>query len=217
LVLFYVLAIAIVLTVVPWTELASGGSVTASPFVRVFAGAGIPAAATITNFVVLTAALSSANTNLYLTTRMLHSLARDGYAPARVGRLSQSGVPRDALVLSAIGLAIAAVISVVAADSAYVALFGVSVFGALIVWILILLTHWKFRRTRRAQGQPDSPVRLWGAPVVVPLAILFLAAVTLSTPFIDGLQSAWEAGVPFFVLLSVAYLIVRRRRLTSRE
>ncbi|WP_052371810.1 amino acid permease [Amycolatopsis taiwanensis] len=215
LVMFYVLAIAIVLTVVPWTAISQEGTVTESPFVRVFAGAGIPAAATITNFVVLTAALSSANTNLYLTTRMLHSLARDGYAPARVGRLNRSGVPRDALVLSALGLALAAILSVAAADSAYVALFGVSIFGALVVWILILLTHWKFRRTRRAKGLPDSPVRLWAARVTVPLAILFLTAVMLSTPFIDGLQSAWKAGVPFFVLLSVAYLIVRRRRITA--
>jgi L-asparagine transporter-like permease len=147
---------------------------------------------------------------------MLHSLAEDGYAPARVGRLSSSGVPRDALVLSAIGLALAAVVSVVAADSAYVALFGVSIFGALVVWILILLTHWKFRRTRQANGEPDSPVRLWGARVTVPLAIVFLAAVTVSTPFIDGLQSAWKAGVPFFVLLSIAYLVVRRREVRDR-
>lgn len=208
LVLFYVLAIAIVLAVVPWTVTAQGGTVDTSPFVRVFESAGIPAAATITNFVVLTAALSSANTNLYLTTRMLHSLAGDGYAPAWTGRLSRAGVPRNALVLSALGLALAATLSVTSADSAYVALFGISVFGALLVWILILVTHWAFRRA----SERPSPVRLWGAPVTTGLAAVFLLAVMVSTAFIDGLDTAWMAGLPFFVLLIVSHTVITRRR-----
>lgn len=217
LVLFYVLAIAIVLAAVPWDTLAQGGAVTTSPFVRVFAGAGIPAAATITNFVVLTAALSSANTNLYVTTRMLHSLARDGYAPAAAGRLSRSGVPRNALAASALGLTLAAAVSVASSSTAYVALFGVSVFGALVVWIMILVTHWAFRRTRAAQGLPDSPVRLWAAPVTVGLAVLFLVAVLISMAFIDSLRPAWTAGIPFFAVLTVAYLLVARKQRRAKD
>ncbi|WP_037064247.1 amino acid permease [Pseudonocardia acaciae] len=209
LVLFYVLAIAIVLTVVPWTTTAAhGGTIAASPFVLVFNGAGISAAATVINFVVITAALSSANTNLYLTTRMLHSLAHDGYAPAWTGRLSRAGVPRNALVLSALGLALAATLSKVAEDSAYVALFGVSIFGALVVWIMILVTHWAFRRAR---GDQPAPARLWGAPYTTGLAALFLCAVLVSTAFIEGLEAAWLAGVPFFALLTIAYLVLARR------
>ncbi|PZG21143.1 amino acid permease [Nonomuraea aridisoli] len=209
--LFYVLAISVVLTVVPWTTTAQGGEVTESPFVRVFAAAGIPAAATVMNFVVLTAALSSANTNLYLTTRMLHSLAANRYAPAWTGRLSASGVPRNALALSALGLALAAGVSAASESEAYLALFGVSVFGALVVWFLILLTHHAFRRSRAAQGLPASPVRLWGAPVTSSVVMVFLAAVLVSTLFIDSLRPAWWAGVPFFVILSVAYVVASRR------
>jgi L-asparagine transporter-like permease len=209
--LFYVLAIAVVLTVVPWTATAHGGSVTESPFVTVFSAAGIPAAATIMNFVVLTAALSSANTNLYLTTRMMHSLASHGYSPAWTGRLSASGVPRNALTLSALGLALAAIVSAASESGAYLALFGVSVFGALIVWLFILVTHYAFRRTRAAQGLPPSPVRLWGAPVTSVVVMLFLAAVLVSTLFIEPLRPAWWAGVPFLIVLTVAYLITSRR------
>ncbi|MFG2076108.1 amino acid permease [Nonomuraea maritima] len=209
--LFYVAAIAIVLTVVPWTVTAQGGEVTESPFVSVFSAAGIPAAATVMNFVVLTAALSSANTNLYLTTRMLHSLASNRYAPAWTGRLSASGVPRNALALSALGLALAAGVSAASESEAYLALFGVSVFGALVVWLIILLTHHAFRRTRAAQGLPPSPVRLWGAPVTSGVVMLFLAAVLVSTLFIESLRPAWWAGVPFFVILSVAYVVASRR------
>jgi L-asparagine transporter-like permease len=213
--LFYVVAIAIVLTVVPWPVTAQGGSVTESPFVTVFSAAGVPAAATIMNFVVLTAALSSANTNLYLTTRMMHSLAANGYAPRWTGRLSRAGVPRNALALSALGLALAAGVSAASESGAYLALFGVSVFGALVVWLLILATHQAFRRKRAAQGLPPSPVRLWGAPVTSGVVMVFLAAVIVSTLFIEPLRPAWWAGVPFFVIVSAAYVIASRRARTG--
>ncbi|HEX6454641.1 MAG TPA: amino acid permease [Trebonia sp.] len=211
--LFYILAIGIVVALVPWTVTASGGTVSASPFVRLFGIAGLPAAAGVMNFVVLTAALSSANTNIYLTTRMLHSLALDRYAPRTLGRVSPSGVPRFALLLSAAGLGLAAILSVYSPNNAYEALFGVSVFGALVVWILILATHAAFRRKR---GQEPAPVRLWGAPVTSALAALALAGILVSTGFINGLSIAWKAGVPFFVLLIIAYAVVARRRSAQR-
>src|SRR5271168_399177 len=92
LVVFYVLAIGIMLAMTPWNQ--TGNDLTGSPFVRALSIARIPFAAGIMNLVVITAALSSANTNLYLTTRMLFSLARGRYAPQWLGRLSGNGVPR---------------------------------------------------------------------------------------------------------------------------
>jgi L-asparagine transporter-like permease len=210
--LFYCLAIAVVVTIVPWTQTAKGGDVTASPFVRLFDIAGIPAAAGVMNFVVLTAALSSANANTYITTRMLHALAGDRQAPAWLGRLGRGGVPYRAVLVSAVGLAIAAFLSVNSEKGAYVMLFGVSVFGALVVWILILVTHMAFRRSRAASGLPPSPVRLWAAPITTGLAAVGLLAILISTAFVDGLTSAWKAGVPFFVILSIAYAVIARRR-----
>lgn len=214
--MFYVLAIAVVLIVTPWTLTAQvGNDIHASPFVKVAAAAGIPAAATAMNFVVLTAALSSANTNLYLTTRMLHSLAAHRYAPHWTGTVSRRGVPARALVLSTGGLLIAAVISVAAANTAYIALFGVSVFGALVVWLFILVTHLRFRWVRSRSHLPASPTRLWGAPVTTGCAIVFLGAVLISTNFIDGLRWTWAAGIPFFAILLIAYRIVTRHSRTD--
>lgn len=208
--LFYILAILVMVTVVPWTVTAQGGDLTASPFVKVFSYAGIPAAATIMNFVVLTAALSSANTNLYLTTRMLHSLAEHRLAPAWTGRLSPSGVPRLALLLSATGMLVATILSWNQNSGAYLVLFGISVFAALVVWILILATHIAFRAKRRQLGLPDSSFRLWGAPFTPGLVIAFLVLVLYSTTRIEGLDPAWKFGLPFFAVLVVAYLIIRR-------
>src|SRR6266545_7418116 len=94
LIIFYVLAISVMLTMTPWNQLAEGGrGITGSPFVRAFASAGIPYAAGIMNLVVISAALSSANSNLYLTTRMLFSLSRSGYLPAWASAVSPAGVP----------------------------------------------------------------------------------------------------------------------------
>ncbi len=98
--LFYILALAIVVTFVPWTE--TGATVvTQSPFVRVFAHSGIRHAAGIMNFVVLSAALSSMNTNVYLCSRMLFSLSRGGYRAADSwAGLSKNGTPIAAILLS---------------------------------------------------------------------------------------------------------------------
>lgn len=210
--LFYILSITIVLAVVPWTQTAQVGSdITASPFVMVFSAAGVPAAAGIMNFVVLTAALSAANANLYVTSRMLHSLAAHNYAPKWTGKLTKGGAPLRALLISSIGLLIAAIISLVAADTAYLALFGVAVFGALVVWILILVTHMRFRFLRTRHNLPASPAPLRGAPITTALAMLFVGAVLVSTLFIDSLKLAWVAGLPFFALVLGAYFYVDRR------
>jgi L-asparagine transporter-like permease len=116
-----------------------------------------------------------------------------------------------AAVALVIGWALAASLSAASESSAYLALFGVSVFGALVVWLLILATHWAFRRTRKLQGLPPSPVQLRGAPVTSLLAMLFLAGALISTWFIAPLRPAWWAGVPFFAILSVAYWMTSRR------
>lgn len=211
LILFYILAMIVVVAVVPWTVTAQGGSISESPFVKVFSFAGIPAAAGIMNFVVLTAALSSANANLYLTTRMMHSLAGHGYAPRWTGHLSKHGTPLNALSLSALGLLVAAVLSSQSDSKAYIVLFGISVFAAIVVWILILVTHTVFRIRRARLGLPASKVQLWGAPVTSGLAAVFLVAVLASTFFIEGLDPAWKFGVPFFAILLIIFKIVDSR------
>ena len=159
----------------------------------------------------LTAALSAANANLYVTSRMLHSLAAHNYAPKWTGKLTKGGAPRHALLISSIGLLIAAVISLVAADTGYLALCGVAVFGALVVWILILVTHLRFRVLRTRHNLPASPAPLRSAPITTALAMLFVGAVLVSTLFIDSLKLAWMTGLPFFALVLCAYFYVDRR------
>ena len=122
LILFYLLTLALILAIVPWTA----AGIDESPFVKVMRALAIPGAAAIFNFVILIAALSAMNSQLYITTRMMFSLARAGYAPRRFGALSERGVPVQALLLSSIGIAIAAVLSVLAPKSAFILMVSIS-------------------------------------------------------------------------------------------
>ena len=78
------LTLALILAIMPWDANRSGQS----PFVRVIAATHLPYASGIVNFVILIAALSAMNSQLYITTRMMFSLSRAGYAPLRFGPVS---------------------------------------------------------------------------------------------------------------------------------
>jgi amino acid transporter, AAT family len=204
--LFYILAMTLVVSVAPWTMAGLGES----PFVTVFRSVGIPFAAGIMNFVVLTAALSSMNTNLYLTGRMLFSLSRSGYAAPWFGRLSPAGSPRNAILCSTLGLLLAAILSVRFQDSVYVWFFGISIFGGILVWILILLTLLRFRKIRAAKGLPLGSVHMPLFPWLAYLGIAVLLLVLVDCFFI-GMAMAWWAGLAWLALISLVYRRVRPR------
>ena len=104
---------------VPWNQAGNSSTLSGSPFVTAFAAAHVPFAAAIMNFVVLTAALSSVNTNLYLSTRMLYSLGRGGYAPTWMGSVSRNGVPHRALLASTAGIIAAILLAIFAPKNAF--------------------------------------------------------------------------------------------------
>ena len=213
LVIFYVLAIGIMLAMTPWNQ--TGSDLTGSPFVRALSIARIPFAAGIMNLVVITAALSSANTNLYLTTRMLFSLSRGRYAPRWLGLLSGNGVPRRALAVSTAGMIAAILLAVYAPSRAFLMLYGVAVAGMFFVWIVILLTHIAFRRAVGPERVAQLPMRLRFFPYSSALGIAALLGIAASTFYVDGLQYTVPAFVPFLLLISLAYWVIRRKALTT--
>lgn len=210
--LFYILSVGLLVAVAPWQK----AGISESPFVTVFRSVGIPYAAGIMNFVILTAALSSMNTNLYLTSRMLFSLSRSGFAPQLFGRLSGSGAPRFALFISTIGLAAAALLSIKFPNSAYLYMFGISIFGGIFVWILILLTLIAFRAKRQKEGLPPSSFRMPGYPWLAWAGIAALVAILVDSFFIN-LAIAWYAGIPWLMVISVIYLLYRKKGVSRAE
>ena len=206
--LFYILALAIVVTVVPWTE--TGAKVVEqSPFVRVFAQVGIPYAAGIMNFVVVSAALSSMNTNIYLCSRMLFSLSRGNYAPQFLGRLGKTQTPVAAILVSGGCILLAAGMSKLT-PLAYNYLFGMALFGAMIVWIFILLSHLSFRRRHKGAHLPvRMPFFPWMQLAGLTLLLAVLITMGLDAEFWN---ISWIVGVPWLVLISICYFIARAKR-----
>ena len=211
LILFYVAAIAIMVAVVPWNQATNLSTVSGSPFVTAFVAAHVPFAAAIMNFVVLTAALSSVNTNLYLSTRMLFSLGQGGYAPRWMGKVSGNGVPHRALLASTAGIVAAILLAIFAPKNAFLMLYGSAVAGMLFVWLTILNTHLRFRKTLLRERILSLPMRLRAHPLFTVLGILLIAAVAVTTFFVDGLQWSVPAFSVFLGLISLLYLRVKQQ------
>lgn len=211
LILFYVAAIAIMVTMVPWNHGGNSSTVSGSPFVTAFVAAHVPFAATIMNFVVLTAALSSVNTNLYLSTRMLFSLGEGGYAPRWMGIVSRNGVPHRALLASTAGIVAAILLAIFAPKNAFLMLYGAAVAGMLFVWLVILSTHLRFRKALTRERLLRLPMRLPLHPFFTLSGILLIVAIAATTFFVDGLQWSIPAFSTFLVLISILYWRLRLR------
>jgi L-asparagine transporter-like permease len=189
----YIVTITLLAALIPWQQL----GVDRSPFVTALSALGIPAAAGVMNFVVLSAALSSANANLYLTSRTLFSLARAGFAPRALGDITERGAPVKALLASGIGLGGTVLVEVLWPDTAYQKLVGVSLFGALFVWLMIFVTHIAFHRRSLPLGSG--------------LGALAIAAILVSTWWVPGLETTVLAGGPWLAILGIGYAVSRRR------
>ena len=202
---FYLGGLAIVVGIVPWTEIGLGQS----PFVRVFERVGIPAASHIMNFVVLTAALSSALCNLYFTARMMFSLSRSGFAPKLLGKLSRRGMPVAAVLASSVGLVVALVLSEMFKETAFVFLIGVAFFGGPFIWLMTLATHVAFRLRVAKENRAIvkiAPFGMWSSA----LGILALLAILVSTWWIPDFRVTLKAGLPWLGFLTLCYFIWKK-------
>ena len=212
LIIFYVLAIGVMLMMTPWNQIGGGArGITGSPFVRAFASAGIPYAAGVMNLVVISAALSSANSNLYLSTRMLFSLSRSGYAPGWLSTVSDAGVPLRAVAVASGGMAIAILLAIYAPGDAFLALYGTAVAGMLFIWIVILFTYLRFRASMSPEQVAQLPIKLPAHKFAATFGIVSLVAITLTTFFVDGLQYTVPSFLPFLAVISILYARMRKR------
>ena len=191
--------------VMPWNR----AGVTESPFVTVFRHAHIPAAPHIMTFVILTAALSGANAALYAASRVLFSLARTGWAPAVLGRLSASGSPKPALLASSYGIVVALVLEKWAPKDAFVSILGAALVGMLLAWLVSLAAHVSFRQRVSASELAALPMRsplgAWGSALGFVLIIVAL------------LETGWAShltlisGAVYMVVLTAAYFLLKKK------
>jgi amino acid transporter, AAT family len=201
----YIGGLALVVAIVPWPQIGLGES----PFVRVFQTVGIPAAGHVMNFVVLTAALSSAMCNLYFTARLIFSLARGGYAPAALGKLSKRGMPVTAVLASSGGMIAALVMAQLFGQKAFSYLIGVAFFGGPFVWIMTLVTHIAFRRASERADKPIvrfAPRGHWSSL----FGLTALLGVLVSTWWLPDFHVTLLAGPPWLAFITLCYLVWRK-------
>jgi L-asparagine transporter-like permease len=202
----YLGAITVLVGVMPWNHTGVSGS----PFVSVLRLAHIPAAAYFMNFVVLTAALSGANAKLYVASRLLFSMGRSGWAPARLGKLNAAGSPRLALLVSSYGIVSALIFEYWAPQQAFIYIMGAAFSGLIFSWVVSLAAHVSFRRRLTPQQLAALPMRsplgIWGSM----LGFMLASATVLHTLFSTRINAI--GGLVFFTALTLAYFLLKRRR-----
>ncbi|MFN8059870.1 MAG: amino acid permease [Vicinamibacterales bacterium] len=203
----YVVTTAILVGVIPWNQMGTAES----PFVSVLRQSGIPGTAAVMNFVVLTAALSSANACLYLVARTLFSLSKGGLVPEALGALSSRGVPVNALWVAAVGLALAVLVQTRLGESAYVWFLGVALFGALFCWVMIFVTHIAFRRAWARSGTPAPAYQAPFGEAGSAIGAVAMLGVLYGTWWISGLDVSVKAAVPWLGMVGLLYLLTARR------
>ena len=207
----YVGAIVILLGVMPWNH----AGVTESPFVTMFGTLKIPHASSVMNFVVLTAALSGANASLYAGSRMIFSLARTGWAPARLGRVNREGSPQYAVFVTSFGILFALALVLWAPENAFRYIVGAAFTGMILSWLISLAAHISFRRRHSQQELAALPLRsplgTWGS-------ILGFTMVTIATvqTWLSPRVNLWS-GLACLVALTAAYVLLKPSRKTAQE
>lgn len=204
--LFYIGALLIIMSLVPWNEL----DPKQSPFVFVFGRLGLPGAATIINLVVITAAASSCNSGLFSTGRMLWTLGQRGQAPRAFAALSRHRVPAAGIHASAAVMLIGVVLNYSVPERVFTIVTSVALIGTLWTWGIILLSHVNYRRAVAAGRATPSPFRMPGAPLANWVVLAFLALVTVMLAGNPDTRVALYVAPVWFALLWIGYLLSRR-------
>ncbi|CUH94703.1 putative amino acid permease YtnA [Propionispora sp. 2/2-37] len=201
--IFYVGALFVIMSLYPWNQIGTMGS----PFVLTFNKLGIRAAAGIINFVVLTAALSSCNSGLFSTGRMLYNLALQEKAPAVFKKLSSHQVPVRGILISAVFLLIGVVLNYLVPAQVFTYVTSVATFGALWIWGIILLIQKKYRESLTAEQIKQIKYPMPHAPVSTWLGLAFLIFVVLVMFFDNDTRVALYIAPVWFGIVVASYYV----------
>lgn len=204
--LFYIGALTVVMSVIPWRSITGE----MSPFVQIFDNVGIKGAAHILNFVVLTAVLSVYNSGLYSNGRMLCSLAQQGNAPSYLKRISPNGVPIAGVLTSSLITVLAVIVVFLWPDFAFQYLLSIAVIAGVINWSMILITQYKFRK-RIGAAAASLAFRLPGGQAATWITLCLLALVVVLMAITPAYRSAVIIGPIWLIVLIIAYEINTRR------
>lgn len=205
--LFYVGALFVILAINPWNTM----NASSSPFVQVFTLAGIPIAAGIINFVVMTSAASAGNSGMFSTSRMLYNLGSNQQASEKFAKLNKRSVPQHALIVSTIVVSVGALLSKLMPEDAFSLVTTISAICFIWVWSIILISHIIYKRKNRALHEAST----FKAPFtpfinyVVLAFFVFLLGIML---YAEATRTALLLTPIWFILLVVLYRVRTRAR-----
>lgn len=206
--IFYLGAIFVIVSVYPWNQLGDIGS----PFVATFAKIGITFAAGLINFVVLTAAMSGCNSGIFSASRMIYTLAHKGEMPKIFTKIMRNGVPLYTVVAVSLGILIGALLNVIlplyidGAKSIFVYVYSASILPGMIPWFMILFSHLRFRKLHPEELE-GHPFKMPGGAVTNYLTILFLILVLVGMVFNVETRISVLIGVIFLTIVTIYYFI----------
>lgn len=204
--IFYVGAIFVIVTVYPWNELSSLGS----PFVQTFAKIGITFAAGLVNFVVITAALSGANSGVYSASRMIYTLADGGKLPRMFTKLNRHGVPFYPVVMVGAGILLGVILNALlpviapGAGDIFVLVYSSSVLPGMVPWVVILVSQIAFRKAH-ADKMVDHPFKMPLSPYSNYLTLAFLALTLVFMALNPETRISLLVGVVYLGIMTGLY------------
>ncbi|MFF6873836.1 MULTISPECIES: amino acid permease [unclassified Streptomyces] len=206
-IVFYVGALLVILSVVKWTEFSAGES----PFVHAFGEIGIPLAAGIVNFVVLTAALSSCNSGMYSTGRMLRGLASNSEAPRAFGKLNSRKTPAVGITVSVALMGIGVVLNYIVPEKAFLYVTSVATAAGIWTWMMILVSHIRYRSAVDAGRLRASSFPAPGGALFSWVALLFLIGVTCMIAYDKDARVCLYVAAVWAVALGVGWAVLKSR------
>ncbi|AOM39372.1 amino acid permease [Xenorhabdus hominickii] len=201
--LFYVLTLFVLMCIYPWNQVGQNGS----PFVQIFSNLGIDSAANILNVVVITAAISAINSDIFGAGRMMYGMAQEKQAPSFFTQLTKNGVPWVTVVVMSGILLVGVVLNYLLPEKIFVIIASIATFATVWVWLMILLSQYMMRRKMTAEEvkQLKFPVPLW--PVAPIVAIAFMAFVIAVLGYFPSTRLALYVGVVWIALLTISYYL----------
>ncbi|MDX8147079.1 amino acid permease [Lentzea sp. BCCO 10_0061] len=195
--IFYVGSVLLLTMLLPWDHFTG----TESPFVTVFSALGIPAVGDIMNAVVLTAALSSCNSGLYSTGRILRSLAQKGEAPAITGRMNARHVPYGGILFTGVAYLFGVVLNYIVPKEAFDIAIAVASLGVVSTWATLIICQLRLRKKALAGEIQRPSYRMPGAPYTSYGTLAFLALVIGQMAFAGTAEKIAFWSIPVVALI----------------
>ncbi|MDC9582627.1 amino acid permease [Xenorhabdus sp. PR6a] len=211
--IFYVLTLCILMSIYPWNQIGQDGS----PFVQIFSHLGINSAANILNVVVITAAISAINSDIFGAGRMMYGMAQERQAPKSFKKLTRNGVPWMTVLVMTTVLLFGVVLNYLIPEEIFILIASVATFATVWVWLMILVSHAAMRRQMSAEEVKTLkfPIPMW--PIAPAITIVFMVSVIALLGYFEQTRDALYVGIGWVVVLTLAYFFGVKKQLSTKR